>query len=121
MYRIDIIKNNDKAILMKLYDENSQEIDLGTFSFINIFLKGKKEDETNEEETPINLSGSVFTDENSEKWISFSLDSLFFSELDIDNYICEIIIEKEVGRFYNAFINGLKDHRFVLKIKDSYI
>ena len=117
---LTLIRNNAKGIKLQLYDGNNNLIDFTDYTYENIFLKAKKEDELIETVYALNITGSLMT-EGTLNWISFDFNSTIFDTLDNDTYICEVIIEKTPSSFVNANIDGTREYRFKLIIVDSFI
>lgn len=122
MREIILLKNNDKALLLKLYDAKNEELDLSTFEFQSVVIKGREYNSVSKNETfPLEMLGELYTDDNNETWIKFQFLTEDYGQLKLTSYICEIVIELLPNRFVNAFIEKGADHRFQLTIKDSYI
>lgn len=117
----NFIKNNDKALILKLYDNNNNELDLSSFTYKSIKLIGKINNETQDTDIDLEKEGVLYTDDNGDKWIKFQFTLADYETILLDKYICEIIVEKETDRYFNAFIEGSKEHRFQITFKDSYI
>jgi len=115
--------NNYDKFLMKIYDGQNNEIDLLTFDFINISLKGKKLGETKNEDFDIDKSGTLYTDSNDENWIMFEFTVDDYETLLLGSYVCEIIIEQSGNVFKNLVEKtpNTSNHRFILKITDTYV
>jgi len=121
MRKLSLIKNNDKALIMKLFNSKNEEINLSTFTFQEIRLKGKQYNSITSGDFVIDKLGVFYTDDAGDTWIKFQFLSEDFETLLLTEYICEIIIELLPGRFINAFIEKGSDHRFIIEIKDSFI
>lgn len=122
MRTITLLKNNDKALLMKLYNAKNEEIDLSTFSFQQVILRGRLYNSLSPNgDFPLEMVGELYTDEATETWIKFQFMSEQYEELELTQYICEVIIELLPERFINAFIEKGSDHRFIIDIKDTFI
>jgi len=119
----EIKYGNHEKFLMKIYDGQNNEIDLLTFDYISIKLKGKKIGETKTNEFDIDKSGNLYIDGNGEKWILFEFTINDYDTLSLGSYVCELIIEQSGNVFKNLVEKtpNTANHRFVLKITDTYV
>lgn len=123
MIKRQIKFGNYEVFLMKLYDERNNEIDLTTYDFESITLKGKKSGNTKEEAFEFSKVGTLYTDSNSETWIKFVFEVSDYEDIPVGSYICEIIMEKTGNIFKNLVEKKPNSsiHRFTLDVVDTYV
>jgi hypothetical protein len=120
---INIKYGNTENLLLELFDSKNTEIDLSSYDFESITLKGKKYGETKQDDFDLVKTGSIYTDTNGDVWVRFSFTSSDYETLEVGKYICEIILEKESGVYYNLVDkkNNNSEHRFTLNIYETYV